>query len=107
MPLIKLQGLRGLPGLNRLSSTDRDAFLSANKDKLKQATYGTADDFDNIADTLYNNQQFINHFGLDTFNKMANGTTAAYELRNNLLKEDIVNKVWNNYLNPFNPTCSF
>lgn len=102
MPLIKLQGLRGLPGLNRLSSTDRNAFLSANKDKLKQATYGTADDFDNIADTLYNNQQFINHFGLDTFNKMANGTTAAYELRNNLLKEDIVNKVWNNYLNPFN-----
>lgn len=102
MPLIKLQGLRGLPGLNRLSSTARDAFLSANKDKLRQATYGTADDFDNIADTLYNNQQFINHFGLDTFNKMANGTTAAYELRNNLLKEDIVNKVWNNYLNPFN-----
>lgn len=102
MPLIKLQGLRGLPGLNRLSSTARDAFLSANKDKLRQATYGTADDFDNIADILYNNQQFINHFGLDTFNKMANGTTAAYELRNNLLKEDIVNKVWNNYLNPFN-----
>lgn len=102
MPLIKLQGLRGLPGLNRLSSTARDAFLSANKDKLRQATYGTADDFDNIADTLYNNQQFINHFGLDAFNKMANGTTAAYELRNNLLKEDIVNKVWNNYLNPFN-----
>lgn len=102
MPLIKLQGLKGLPGLNRLSSTDRDAFLSANKDKLRQATYGTADDFDNIADTLYNNQQFINHFGLDTFNKMANGTTTAYELRNNLLKEDIVNKVWNNYLNPFN-----
>lgn len=102
MSLIKLQGLRGLPGLNRLSSTARDAFLSANKDKLRQATYGTADDFDNIADTLYNNQQFINHFGLDAFNKMANGTTAAYELRNNLLKEDIVNKVWNNYLNPFN-----
>ena len=102
MPLIKLQGLRGLPGLNRLSSTDRNAFLSANKDKLRQATYGTADDFDNIADALYNNQQFINHFGLDTFNKMANGTTAAYELRNNLLKEDIVNKVWNDYLNPFN-----
>lgn len=102
MPLIKLQGLKGLPGLNRLSDSEKDAFINANRSKLKQATYRTFGDYDNAVDTLYNNQQFINHFGLDTFNKMANGTTAAYELRNNLLKEDIVNKVWNNYLNPFN-----
>lgn len=36
MPITQNRGLRGLPGLNSISEEERQAFMLANEDKLKQ-----------------------------------------------------------------------
>ena len=92
--------LRGLPGLNRLSDEERQKFMLANADKLKQ--YSRPGDRKRAAEILYNNQQFINKFGEDTFNKMSDGSQDSYEARNNLLREKVVNDEWQRRYSPVN-----
>lgn len=82
-------GLRGLPGLNNLSEQERQAFMLNNADKLK--AYARNPRLKKqAAEILYNNQQFINQFGQDEFDKLNNGTEEAYTLRNNLLRDKVV-----------------
>lgn len=93
-------GLRGLPGLNRISDEERQMFLLANEDKLKKFEH-LPRLYDQAAEILYNNQQFKNTFGEEKFNSL-NGGEEAYNYRNELLKNKIVDEEWNRRFNPFN-----
>ena len=98
-----LRGLKGLPGLNRISDQERRNFYDVNKDILNYQNFHRQRDMDNAAEMLFNNRQFVDRYGLDVFNKYNLGTKEAYDFRNNLLKEDVVNYVWNLNLSPLNP----
>lgn len=79
-----LKGLRGLRGFGDLSAEEREAFLYRNAEKL------------------YNNQKFIERFGLDKFNQLSNGTQEAYDYRNELFRTDVINEVGQEWGSPFN-----
>lgn len=96
-----LKGLRGLRGFGDLSAEEREAFLYRNAEKLSKygdnpMRYGIA------AEKLYNNQKFIERFGLDKFNQLSNGTQEAYDYRNELFRTDVINEVGQKWGNPFN-----
>lgn len=96
-----LKGLRGLRGFGDLSTEEREAFLYRNAGKLSKygdnpMRYGIA------AEKLYNNQKFIERFGLDKFNQLSNGTQEAYDYRNELFRTDVINEVGQEWGNPFN-----
>ena len=96
-----LKGLRGLRGFGDLSPQEREAFLYRNAGKLSKygdnpMRYGIA------AEKLYNNQKFIERFGLDKFNQLSNGTQEAYDYRNELFRTDVINEVGQEWGNPFN-----
>ena len=96
-----LKGLRGLRGFGDLSAEEREAFLYRNAEKLSKygdnpMRYGIA------AEKLYNNQKFIERFGLDKFNQLSNGTQEAYDYRNELFRTDVINEVGQEWGNPFN-----
>ena len=99
MPITQNRGLRGLPGLNSISEEERQAFMLANEDKLKQ--YRRPGQKKRAAEILYNNQQFINQFGQDTFNKMNDGTQNSYDLRNTILKEKVVDDAFKEAYSPY------
>ena len=101
MPIVQNRGLRGLPGLNRLSEEERNNFYAAHSDILNR--FHNPGNMRKAAEILYNNQQFVNTFGQDEFNKFNDGTAASYDLRNNMLTEKIVNDEWNRLLNPIKP----
>ena len=89
MPIRKLQGLRGLRGLSDLSAAERDSFLSAHAKELSQ--YSNNPMHYNIAAArMYENQKFIDSFGIDAFNQLHNGSREAYDYRNQLYKDKIV-----------------
>lgn len=56
-----LEGLKGLKGLSGLSSQERAAWSRLNADKLKGKT-------SRFANILYDNQQYIKKFGMESFN---------------------------------------
>ena len=98
MAIIQNKGLRGLPGLNTLSDNERLAFMQANADKLSK--YKTERQRMKAADVLYNNQQFINKFGLEEFNRYNDGTSKSYDFRNQLLREKVVNDAVEEHYKP-------
>lgn len=102
MPIIKLQGLKGLPGLNHLSDREKAVFYNANKDILNTKNFRSPRAMDRAADILYNNKLFVNKFGQNAFDQYNNGTEEAYNLRNTMLKNSIIEEEWNKYLSPFN-----
>lgn len=92
MPINRLQGLRGLKGLRGLSDLneeEQNKFLLENAKVLSKyeghpMRYGIA------ADRLYNNQKFINTFGIDAFNQYNDGTKASYDLRNQMTHDKVI-----------------
>lgn len=89
MPERRLQGLRGLRGLSDLSEAEQNKFLLDNAKVLSKyeghpMRYGIA------ADRLYNNQKFINNFGIDAFNQYNDGTKASYDFRNQMTHNKLV-----------------
>ena len=64
-----LRGLKGLPGLNRISDQERRNFYDVNKDILNYQNFHRQRDMDNAAEMLFNNRQFVDRYGLDVFNK--------------------------------------
>lgn len=101
MPAQTIEGLKGLPGLNRLSDDERRAFYDANKDILNLQNYHWQRDLDAAAEKMYNNKQFVNRFGMDKFKAMSNGSAGAYNLRTQFLKETIANEELKKYLSPY------
>ena len=99
MPTEQTKSLRGLPGLNSISEQERQAFMLNNADKLKQ--YRSPGKRKQAAEILYNNQQFINTFGQEEFDKMNNGTRASYDYRNELLKNKVIDDAFKEAYSPF------
>ena len=94
MPIRKLQGLRGLKGLNTLSPEERDAFMEANASKLDM--YHSARNRNQAANILYMNQKYINTFGLDDFNLNNDGTEDAFNMRNKKTEFKLVTDAFKN-----------
>lgn len=89
MPIEQPKGLRGLPGLNKLSAQERDTFLKANAAKLKK--YEEEPElYNQAADMLYNNMMFKQTFGTDAF-KAAKASGYNMDQRNEILREKVVN----------------
>ena len=74
-----LEGLKGLKGLSGLSSQERAAWARLNADKLKGKT-------SRFANILYDNQQYIKKFGIESFN------TYNKEQRDELYKKTLVDE---------------
>lgn len=86
------KGLRGLPGLNKLSAQERDTFLKANAAKLKK--YEEEPElYNQAADMLYNNMMFKQTFGSDAF-KAAKASGYNMDQRNEMLREKVVNEAF-------------
>ena len=86
MPIIKPQGLQGLKGLGSLSKQDYDAFVERNKELISRNGYDPI-----YINNLYSNKQFIDRYGVEKFKAIPD-----INMRNNLLREDVVNEEWNN-----------
>lgn len=100
MPITIPQGLKGLKGYNSLNDYEKDMFLRKHAKIL--STYEDPSEMNEAAEVLYNNQNFVNHFGISAFKKMDDGTYNSYELRNNYLKDSVVNTEFNKLYSPFN-----
>lgn len=96
MPINRLQGLRGLKGLNTLSPEERNAFMQANESKL--SIYRNPMKRRQAANILYMNQKYINTFGLDDFNLNNDGTEESFNMRNDKTKFKIVTDTFKNQL---------
>ena len=108
MPINRLQGLRGLKGLNTLSPEERSAFMQANADRLNK--YHSIRNRDQAANILYMNQKYINTFGLDDFNLNNDGTEESFNMRNDKTKFKIVTETFKNQLGKesnFNELATF
>lgn len=108
MPINKLQGLRGLKGLNTLSPEERNAFMQANESKL--SIYRNPMKRRQAANILYMNQKYINTFGLDDFNLNNDGTEESFNMRNDKTKFKIVTDTFKNQLGKesnFNELATF
>lgn len=84
----QIESLEGIPGLNKVSEDERNAFMLNNADKLKQ--YKNPIKKRRAAEVLYNNQKFISTFGQEVFDQMNDGSKEAYEKRNQLLREKLI-----------------
>ena len=93
-----VKGLRGLPGLNTLSDEERQAFMLANEDQLKQ--FKKYRDKERAAELLFNNQQFVNKFGRDKFDAAVK-QGISYEDRNNFLRSSVINDAFTDKFSPF------
>lgn len=100
MPVVIPRGLRGLKGLNSLKPEERDAFMSTISDQLGHS--GNFRQREQRANIIYMNQKFIDTFGRDVFDKMNDGSEESFKFRNNYLKEQTVNKIGQEWGNPFN-----
>lgn len=108
MPINRLQGLRGLKGLNTLSPEERNAFMQANESKL--SVYRNPMKRRQAANILYMNQKYINTFGLDDFNLNNDGTEESFNMRNDKTKFKIVTDTFKNQLGKesnFNELATF
>ena len=86
MPLITPKGLKGLQGIGSLSQADYDAFVKKNDALISRHAYDPE-----YISNLYANKQFIDRYGIDQFKAVPD-----FDMRNNLLREDVVNEEWNN-----------
>lgn len=108
MPERRLQGLRGLKGLNTLSPEERSTFMKSHASILNK--YDDLDQRDQAANILYMNQKYINTFGLDDFNLNNDGTEASFNMRNDKTKFKIVTDTFKNQLSKesnFNELATF
>ena len=108
MPINRLQGLRGLKGLNALSPEERSAFMKSHASILNK--YDDLDQRDQAANILYMNQKYINTFGLDDFNLNNDGTEESFNMRNDKTKFKIVTDTFKNQLGKesnFNELATF
>lgn len=92
MPIEKIKGLRGLGGLSDLTPEERDAFMTANENKL--SAYRNPMKRRQAANILYMNQKYINTFGLDAFNLNNDGTEDSFNLRNKQTKAELTWKAF-------------
>ena len=92
--------IKGLPGLNRISAEERNRFILSNEDKLRRFE-DDPDEYDRMAEILYNNIQFKNHFG-DEGISFAKANNLGYEQRNAMLKSDIASKAFASRFSPWN-----
>ena len=99
MPQIIPKGLKGLRGFSSLSDYEKDTFMHKYANVLNE--FKNPMNKRKAAEILYNNQNFIQHYGIDAFNKMNDDSTASYEYRNNLLKNDVVNTEFTKWGSPF------
>lgn len=88
MPIEKVQGLRGLRGINELSPEERDAFMEANANKLD--VYRNPRRKRQAANIIYMNQRYINTFGRDAFNLNNDGSEETFNIRNMQLRTKVV-----------------
>ena len=96
MSIIKTTGLKGLPGLNRLSKQERDAFYANNAAKLRKYEEDP-EAYDYAAEVLYNNQQFKNKFNDDDlFHQL------SYDERNKYLTDVVAADAFSSRWSPFN-----
>lgn len=86
MPIITPQGLKGLQGIGSLSKADYDAFVKKNDALISRHAYDPQ-----YISSLYSNKQFIDRYGVEQFKAIPD-----FNMRNNLLREDVVNEEWNN-----------
>ena len=86
MPIITPQGLKGLQGIGSLSKADYDAFVKKNDALISRHAYDPQ-----YISNLYSNKQFIDRYGVEQFKAIPD-----FDMRNNLLREDVVNEEWNN-----------
>ena len=100
MPIVIPHGLKGLDGLNSLKPEEQNAFISTISDQLGHS--GNFRQREQRANIIYMNQRFIDTFGRDAFNKMNDGSEESFKLRNNYLKEQTINKIGQEWGNPFN-----
>lgn len=100
MPIVIPHGLKGLDGLNSLKPEEQNAFISTISDQLGHS--GNFRQREQRANIIYMNQRFIDTFGRDAFDKMNDGSEESFKLRNNYLKEQTINKIGQEWGNPFN-----
>lgn len=86
MPIITPQGLKGLQGIGSLSKADYEAFVKKNDALISRHAYDPQ-----YISNLYSNKQFIDRYGVEQFKAIPD-----FDMRNNLLREDVVNEEWNN-----------
>lgn len=86
MPIITPQGLKGLKGIGSLSKADYDAFVKKNDALISRHAYDPE-----YISSLYSNKQFIDRYGVEQFKAIPD-----FDMRNNLLREDVVNEEWDN-----------
>lgn len=98
MPIVKLQGLKGLRGFRNLPAEEQDWFIRNNGESLNN--YRSPRRRRQAAEILYNNQNFKNVLGIDKFNSMNDGSEESYNARNEYLKNYIVNREFDNYYDP-------
>lgn len=83
-----LKGLKGLKGLSGLSSQERAAWLRLNAGKLRGKT-------SRFANILYDNQQYIKKFGMESFN------TYNKDQRDYIYKNALVNEAFTSAFSPY------
>lgn len=86
------KGLEGLKGLD-FSTPEGQAWV----EKQKRAGVVTSSWKPSDIKQLYRNQQFIDKYGIDTFNSMINDPAG----RSRVYEEDIINKAFYDAFNPF------
>ncbi len=86
MPIITPQGLKGLQGIGSLSKADYDAFVKKNDALISRHAYDPS-----YISNLYSNKQFIDRYGVEQFKAIPD-----FDMRNSLLREDVVNEEWDN-----------
>ena len=86
MPIITPKGLKGLQGIGSLSQQDYDAFVKKNDALISKHAYDPA-----YISNLYSNKMFIDRYGVDQFKAIPD-----FDMRNKLLREDVVNEEWDN-----------
>lgn len=87
--ILELQGLRGF---GSLSKKDADDFIAKNQELIAARGYDPV-----YINNLYSNGQYINKFGIDDFK-----ATPGINIRNQKLKDTIVNEVWDKWYSPIN-----
>ena len=87
--------IQGLPGLNRLSESERQQFMLNNEDRLRKYARDPMAQ-KRAAEILYDNMMFKNKLGSDLFNQLkAQGI--GRDQRNEILRQSIIDEVAQRY----------
>lgn len=93
MPIQKPEGLKALTGLNDLDQYAKAKFFHDNENLLGKYK-NDPDKYNKAGEVLYNNRKFIDRYGKEVFDRYNNGTPASYEMRNSILKSDVINNTF-------------